>query len=81
MNFLKNTVIRSSATPEYIEKLNNIGVQGIVFSAPKKQMYTVIINKTPALVFSSGLMRLAMNLEAKCSKKSKIVIVNSLKFI
>jgi hypothetical protein len=81
MTFIKNTIIRSTTTPEYVEKLNNLGLQAVIFSSPKKQMYTVIINKSPALIFSSGLMRLAMNLEAKCSKKSKIVIVNSLKFI
>lgn len=81
MNFIKSTVIRSSVTPEYIDKLNNLGIQGIIFSSPKKQMYTVIINKSPVLIFSSGLMRLAMHLESKSSKKSKIVIVNSLKFI
>ena len=80
-NYIKNTVLRSSSTPEYVDKLTTLGIQGVVFSSPKKQMYAVIINKLPALIFSAGLMRLAMNLEAKCSKKSKIVIVNSLKFI
>lgn len=80
-NFIRTSIIRSSVTPEYIDNLSNIGIQGIVFSSPKKQMYAVIINKLPKLIFSAGLMRLAMNLEAKCSKKSKIVIVNALKFI
>jgi type II secretory pathway component PulC len=79
--YIKNTVLKFSSTPEYVDKLTTLGIQGIVFSSPKKQMYAVIINKLPALIFSAGLMRLAMNLEAKCSKKSKIVIVNSLKFI
>jgi len=81
MDFLKNTVIRTTTSPEYIDKLNNLGTQAVVFSSPKKQMYAVIINNTPSLIFSAGLMRLAMNLEAKCSKKSKIVIINSLKFV
>ena len=80
-NYIKNTVLKSSVTPEYVDKITTLGVQGVVFSSPKKQMYAVILNKIPALIFSAGLMRLAMNLEAKCSKKSKIVIVNSLKFI
>ncbi|RYE14967.1 MAG: hypothetical protein EOP34_04890 [Rickettsiales bacterium] len=80
-NYVKNTILKSSSTPEYVDKLTTLGIQGVVFSSPKKQMYAVIINKLPTLIFSAGLMRLAMNLEAKCSKKSKIVIVNSLKFI
>jgi len=81
LNFLKKNVIRSIATPEYIDLVNAKSIHGIVFSVPKKQIYAVIINKSPKLIFSAGLMRLAMNLESKCSKKSKIVIVNALKFI
>lgn len=53
----------------------------VIISIPRTQLFFTLCKDKPFIIFTSGVIRVVMQLIDKCSKKKKVVIFNSIKFM
>lgn len=79
MHYYSNYCSKYLLHNTFVDKIPNNDF--VVVSIPKAQMFFTLNKTKTLLVFTCGVIRVVMHLLEKCSKKRKIVILNSIKFM